>query len=316
MGEKTGIDWLYDRTGKPGATWNATSGCSKVSAGCDHCWAERVAKLRPVTHDPVEGAPFSSIVLHNDRLKLPLGWRRPRNIGVSLMGDLFHKDVPDGFILDVFAVMALAQHHRFVVCTKRPKRARAWFGTLWGLERTAEVVAGIAAIMGGIVWDGRGSDPVNYSTVCGPAPAPEALKKRRAWPGWPLPNVVFMFSAEDQATYDRRVDDALAVPAAFHGVSLEPLLGPVDLGMLGALPSTATGGSYRLVADLLDWVIAGCERPAHRHADDEWFRSLRDQCIRTGTPYFLKQAERSGAGIVKRPPLDGRVWDEMPTVLL
>lgn len=307
MRDKTGIEYLRDRSGVPGATWNPTTGCSPASEGCERCWARATAARFPAVHDPFGIDAFDRVLLHKDRLAIPLRWRRPRNVAVSFMGDLFHDAVPLEFIAAVYGVMAACPQHTFVVCTKRPNRAREW--SRWVAEQAPEAVRRFDA------------DPLTVAgrearkgTTLGepPPPTPELrvlcdamspLWPHNHWTPWPLPNVVFLFSAENQARFDERVADALAVPAAVHGVSLEPLLGPVSLTRLG----TSFG---------LQWVIAGCERPAHRHAEDAWFRSIRDQCVDAGVSFFLKQSEGVSGRVEKLPMLDGIQWTERPEVML
>lgn len=113
MGDKTAIEWTD-------ATWNPVSGCTKVSPGCAHCYAERI------TLRFKRGGPFlpgkTTINVHPERLKLPLSWRSPRRVFVNSMSDLFHEEVPLTFIQDVFCVMEQAKHHIFQILTKRHER--------------------------------------------------------------------------------------------------------------------------------------------------------------------------------------------------
>lgn len=98
-------------------TWNPVTGCSKVSEGCRNCYAER---LYPRANP---GLAFDMVALHSHRLDQPRGWRKPRKVFVCSMGDLFHRDVPDAMIHDVWNVMADCPDHTFQVLTKRPERA-------------------------------------------------------------------------------------------------------------------------------------------------------------------------------------------------
>ncbi len=114
MSDKSSIEWTD-------ATWNPVTGCTKVSAGCDHCYAETFAeRFRGVPRHPYEQG--FDLKLWPQRLGIPLGWRRPRRVFVNSMSDLFHRDVPDEYILRVFRVMAEAEIHTFQVLTKRPDR--------------------------------------------------------------------------------------------------------------------------------------------------------------------------------------------------
>lgn len=103
------------------STWNITTGCMKCSLGCEHCYAERMAKrLRGRCGYPADD-PFR-VTLHPDRLDDPRRWRKPRRVFVSSMGDLFHHDVPDEFIERIWRRMIEARRHTFLVLTKRPER--------------------------------------------------------------------------------------------------------------------------------------------------------------------------------------------------
>ena len=114
MGAKTGIEWTD-------ATWNPVTGCTKVSPGCAHCYAEAV------TLRFKRGGPYlpgqSEVLCHPERLELPARWKEPRRIFVNSVSDLFHEDVPLAFIQDVFRVMEENPRHTFQVLTKRDLRA-------------------------------------------------------------------------------------------------------------------------------------------------------------------------------------------------
>ena len=103
------------------ATWNPVTGCSKVSPGCKHCYAERMSRRLHAAGMPKYRNGFA-VTTHPDTLEIPLGWRKPRAIFVNSMSDLFHAAVPDAFIRQVFAVMEQAHWHRYQVLTKRPER--------------------------------------------------------------------------------------------------------------------------------------------------------------------------------------------------
>ena len=111
----TKIEWTQE-------TWNPVTGCTKVSQGCKHCYAER---LFPRVYAKT-GRTFTDVRCHPERLDAPLHWKKPRRIFVNSMSDLFHEDVPLEFVDDVFRIMALADWHTFQVLTKRPERMRAY----------------------------------------------------------------------------------------------------------------------------------------------------------------------------------------------
>jgi len=127
------------------ATWNPLTGCTKVSPGCKHCYAERMARRLQGTGHPSYVNGFR-LTLHDHLIDAPLSWKRPRTIFVNSMSDLFHKDVPVEFIQRVFNTMERASHHRFQVLTKRPERvlelssllpwpSNIWMGTSVENER-------------------------------------------------------------------------------------------------------------------------------------------------------------------------------------
>src|SRR5664279_5340532 len=116
MAERSSIEWTRGDDGAEGGTWNPVTGCTKVSPGCDHCYAENIAHRFAGTKAYPNGF---EVTLHPDRLELPLRWKKPRRVFVNSMSDLFHKDIPDAYIAEVFAVMASAPRHTFQILTKR-----------------------------------------------------------------------------------------------------------------------------------------------------------------------------------------------------
>ncbi len=129
MSDRSAIEWTE-------ATWNPVTGCSKVSAGCKHCYAERMA-LRLMAMGQPNYANGFEVTLQRHMLEKPLRWRQPRVIFVNSMSDLFHSDVPDSYIDAVFEVMTRAHWHVFQVLTKRAERlasyasSRAWPFNVW-----------------------------------------------------------------------------------------------------------------------------------------------------------------------------------------
>lgn len=118
------------------STWNPVTGCTKISEGCRHCYAERMARRLKAMGQPNYRNGFKT-TCHEHVLELPLSWKRPQMIFVNSMSDLFHKDVSDAFIQKIFAVMNKAPWHRFQVLTKRADRlARmssklSWAPNIW-----------------------------------------------------------------------------------------------------------------------------------------------------------------------------------------
>lgn len=115
MAQASSIEWTQ-------STWNPVTGCTKISPGCAHCYAERMAKRLQAMGQERYRSGFR-VTLQPDVVELPLRWKRPRMIFVNSMSDLFHKDVPAEFIARCFAVMERASWHTFQVLTKRPERA-------------------------------------------------------------------------------------------------------------------------------------------------------------------------------------------------
>ena len=125
---KTSIEWTRGDDGTAGYSWNPVTGCTEVSPGCDHCYAKTFAeRWRGVPGHPYEQG--FDLKLWPERLTLPLTWKKPRRIFVNSMSDLFHKDVPDSFIRDVFITMELTPRHTYQVLTKRTKRAARFFAS-------------------------------------------------------------------------------------------------------------------------------------------------------------------------------------------
>lgn len=300
MSNDSNIEWTD-------ATWNPVVGCTRVSAGCDNCYAVTMTRrLEGMAKAPGFGGRkqhYAGLTVLNNRgdrhfngvvrcvadaLEIPLRWKQPRRIFVNSMSDLFHKSVPFEFIDKVFAVMALCPQHTFQVLTKRPERMAEYLAsTASPLDRNRwDVISEVAAHMGEIIWDARGSVVHNYYG-CTVVPSGDDLKRRRVVPAWPLPNVWLGTSCESNEQR-KRIWEVLKCPAATRFVSLEPLLGPVDLDEIEALCKTWRRGPT--IGTYLDWVIVGGESGAKaRPCNVEWIRSIVQQCKGAGVPCFVKQ---------------------------
>jgi len=279
MSDKTGIQWTD-------ATWNPIRGCSRVSEGCRHCYAEGIAARFSGPGKPYEGlARFvdtpegrearwtGEVRMVPGALDQPLHWRRPRRIFVNSMSDLFHEGLPDETIEAIFGIMAACPAHTFQVLTKRPARAAKFMERV--VEMDAPTICENAC---------QALEEAGIETGCGSAFDPVE---------WPLPNVWMGTSVETQATADERIPLLLATPAAVRFVSYEPALGPVDfehdteIGVMSWLRRYELGSE---VAERIDWLIAGGESGHHaRPCDVAWLRSARDQCAAAGVPFFCKQ---------------------------
>jgi protein gp37 len=269
MSDRSGIEWTD-------ATWNPVTGCTKVSPGCDHCYAATFAeRWRGVPGHHFENG--FDLTLRPDKLTLPMSWRAPRRIFVNSMSDLFHADVPEDYIASVFAVMAATPQHTYQVLTKRHARMRA-------LLRSPDFTRRVTDHLAILARHRDGGQPVMD---------PIAL-------AWPLPNVWLGVSVEDQRWADIRVPVLLDTPAAVRFLSCEPLLGRLDLGRwLGIEHYDSFGWGEELLAALagrvgpaggLHWVIVGGESGHRaRPMDPEWVRDLREQCQAARVPFLFKQ---------------------------
>ncbi len=244
---ETKIEWA-DRV------WNPVTGCTKVSEGCRNCYADRLARRLAGRCGYPKDAPFR-VTLHPEKLDDPLRWKKPARVFVNSMSDLFHKDVPFEFIDRVFAVMAEAHRHTFIVLTKRPERMLEYMsGDRYSARRVFDLTSGLAGKF----------DCDLY---------------------WPLPNVWLGVSAENQASADERIPLLLQTPAAVRFVSCEPMLGPINLS-----PWVDPRLNVINRPQKLDWLICGGESgPGARPMNPDWARSLRDQCQAAGVSFYFKQ---------------------------
>jgi len=303
MSDTTTIEWT-DRT------WNPVTGCTKVSAGCDHCYAETM-------HERFNGrGSFALVTAHPDRFTAPLTWRRPAKVFVNSMSDLFHEDVTDDVIVRVWATMALAPRHTFQVLTKRHGRMRSLLSSGAFRARVADEAYLLAMGERGLS-DRTAADAREAYLALGPVFA-DPSRVARALP-WPLPNVWVGVSAEDQRWADIRVPALLSTPAAVRWVSAEPLLGPLSV----ARYLRGVDGEYDTCGGrALDWLVVGGESgPGARPMDPSWPLALRDECADAGVPYLFKQwgaHDATGKRVGKKAAgreLDGAVHDGYPEVV-
>lgn len=268
-GKQHPIGWLNMPGYKP-ETWNPIVGCSKVSPGCDNCYAERmafrIAQMQLKNHGKngyhyTEVSKLTSIgwtgetrLVYN-QLNWPLVWKSPRMVFVCSMGDLFHETVSHESLKQVFQIIHDNPQHIFIVLTKRPDRMAKFFSLLK-----------------------NGDVETNF------------------------PNVWLGVTAENQEQANKRIPILLQIPAAKRFVSIEPMLGPVDLTAicpakietisLNVLSGFATNQtqSFRDGLPVLDWVICGGESgPKARPMHPDWVYSLREQCTSANVPFFFKQ---------------------------
>jgi len=392
----TNIEWTEE-------TLNLWVGGSRVSAGCDHCYAIRLAVR--LAHNP--NLPAATREAYRRAIvKKPNGrwdwsgepqwipnavdkvfsWKKRRMVFVGSMTDVFHPAVPDEWLLRLFQVIADLPQHTFQILTKRGERMASWFADWWNPQRQVpmpkhrgvdgETSAALflrracctecgrfflgclngrkkwkdkaitpnyrdgvdsdwwghpSSLCDAFKWSVRGNQhgvavemedthlAVRADALTGPFPSP----LKNLWLGVTVEN----------ADHLKRLDYLMQTPAAVRFVSLEPLLGPVDLTFIRTGPDQPMEGcpgaiwhpcgnalrkwtapdDWRPGIDVpprwqgLDWVIVGAETgPGARPMDPDWARSVRDQCAAAGVPFFLKRLS-DGTRV-----LDGHTHDAMP----
>jgi protein gp37 len=204
MGERTKIEWTD-------STWNPVTGCTKVSIGCDNCYAhvlahgrlaETYSKRLPVVQTPTNVADPFAVRLWPERLNQPEKWKDPSMIFVNSMSDLFHVDVPESYVRQIFEVMLRADWHVYQVLTKRPSRAVRFFD-----------------------------------------------RNRDLFPDDEIPRHIWMGTSVENAEVAHRVDHIRSLPTAIRFLSCEPLLTAVDLRHFG--PTTWKGAETAPVGHIL-----------------------------------------------------------------
>jgi protein gp37 len=198
LGEHSKIEWTD-------STWNPVTGCTKVSAGCDNCYAHTLAHGRLAAvytrHPPIVGTPANqadpfAVRVWEERLREPSKWKDPRMIFVNSMSDLFHADVPDTFVRRIFEVMLEVDRHVYQVLTKRPARAVRFFKL-----------------------------------------------NRDLFPAGEIPRHIWMGTSVESQEVDYRIAHLRGLPAAIRFLSCEPLIGELDLeGKLDGIHWVIAGG--------------------------------------------------------------------------
>lgn len=310
MGENTQISWTD-------ATWPVARGCDKISPGCKFCWAIKDAHRMKSNPNPKVAAHFMGLTqieggkpnwsgvvrLDEAILDWPLKWSKAKRIFVASSGDLFHEELPDEDIDQVFAVIqhSSSRGHTAQVLTKRSERAFLYLTNPNLYERWMDAVNRVRAR-----WSGLPTVPLS-----------DPLR-------FPLKHVQLGFSAENQPYFDARWKfmKELADIGWLIWVSYEPALGPLN--------------ASKALSQGLKFVVCGGESgPGSRPMHPDWARGVRDQCLAYGVPFHFKQhgewTPYTPAGKVrdqfKWPDgllmhkvgkkragriLDGRTWDEMP----
>lgn len=283
---KTSIEYV-DHSVNPirarirGVTDDSGHFCVKVSPGCKNCYASRLQPRfgLPVFQDQ-RGDLEPELFLDPKVLESVLRRRKATRYFWCDMTDMFGGWVSDAWIAACFGVMAATPQHTHLVFTKRAKRMREWFA--WAAKRGDH---------------GKSMFPDDDDAWCirqmchveaRRAGAHHDSLQNHGGP-WPLPNVMLLVSAEDQKRADERIPDLLATPAARRGVSVEPMLGPVDLSIYlarGVIEAKPGDADY----DALDWVICGGESgPKARPFDVVAAEDLARQCKEAGVAFYMKQ---------------------------
>ncbi len=225
MGQLSKIEWTD-------ATWNPVTGCTKVSAGCDNCYAHALAHGRltnvylralPVVSSPENLADPFAVRLWPDRLAQPEKWAEPKMIFVNSMSDLFHVDIPETYVRSIFEVMLRVDRHVYQVLTKRPSRAARFFA-----------------------------------------------RNRDLFPGGEIPGHIWMGTSVESQDVAYRVDHIRSVPAEVRFLSCEPLLGPLSLDLDGihwVIVGGESGIGYRRMSE--EWAME--VRDQCREADVAFF---------------------------------------------
>lgn len=304
---KTTIGWTRSDDGSPGYTLNTVTGCTKVSPGCEHCYAEALSlRFGRSKHPWTKPFEAENVRLHPERLRDLFTIKEPgKRVFLDSMADLFHDLVPADHIARVFAAAAVNPHVVCQILTKRPQRTSRLLNDPAFVREVQERVDGERFTF-------------------------RFLRHLPTLPSvpitWPLPNVWLGTSVEDQRRAEERIPWLTTTPAAVRFLSCEPLLGPVDLTDITVLEGKPPYGP-RVGFDCLtgyyhgmdeyhrdetiQWVIAGGESGPHfRPMDLDWARWLRDQCQSSGVAYYFKQS--SGRLPERGRELDGRTWDELP----
>lgn len=266
MANHSKIEWT-------GRTWNPVSGCTKISAGCDNCYAERLAeRFRGTIGHPYEQG--FDLVLHPERLDQPGRWRKPSLVFVCSMADLFHKDVPREFIDRVFDAMEAAPRHQYQLLTKRSSLMRDYVNARWRGDPPAHIWLGVSVenqqAASRVVHLLNTNAAVRFLS-CEPLLGPLRLTSIDVNGDSEVNALVRTQWGEEIERWRCSSPDWQDEFCDWYGLSEMP-----------------NPGAYMMPA--IDWVIAGGESgPGARPMHPDWARSLRDQCQAPGVPFFFKQ---------------------------
>lgn len=307
---KTDISWTQQ-------TWNPIVGCSKVSKGCQNCYAETIANrmvkglAKGKTAEKYKGTISENghwsgqLNFDEKTLLLPLKIKKPTMFFVNSMSDLFHENVPFEWIYKIFAVMALCPQHTFQVLTKRSERMVEYFDYISNTE--------IANVSCEIIFKNNLKNNLKNNPF-------DIFDKQNYQ--LPLPNVWLGVSVENNKNL-HRVYDLFEVPAKVRFVSAEPLLENINFVehqdeedefdvSSNLLAGTWTGNDEGLIAKL-DWVIVGGESGfGARPCEISWVENIVTQCQTNEVPVFVKQL---GTVLGKKLGIDHKEMSQFPKSL-
>lgn len=252
------IEWVANNPyGMRGETWSPITGCSPISEGCTNCYARRMASRLKGRYGYPKDDPFR-VTFHEDRLRQPYEWRKPRMIFVSSMGDLFHEKVPYKSYRPILFSVYRNSQHLFLFLTKRP-------------ERMQSILA---------QYSGHYHDKWPFKNL---------------WLGTTVEHPDYLHRVETllQIPAAKRF---VSIEPMLSGINLTRVPGPigVNLSSIDALTGRHyhwdDGGQWTDEYDPIDWVIVGGESgPGARPMHSDWARSVRDQCQAAGTKFLFKQ---------------------------
>ena len=261
------IEWTH-RPGTKSEVLNPTTGCNKKSRGCKFCYAEKMHKrLRGMGQKKYQQPFLDGAVYWPEELAKPFKWKKPRTVFLNSMSDIFHPNITVQQIAEIYAMMFLTQWHTYIVLTKVSDRAAE---VLTSKEFWNHYIEAVNNLPYKSVWSTK------------------VWSESELYDRWPLKNVVQGVSVEN-SEQTNRIRDLAKTPSYLAVVSIEPMVGPVDL--YEPLNNNADSGLIGLrLIDILDWVIVGGEsggKGSPMHPD--WVRSVRDQCQYGGASFFFKQ---------------------------
>lgn len=277
MAGKTKIEWTA-KDGRPGRTWNPVAGCALASAGCSNCYAMRQAhriQLMQAGQGKTSHYEGTTKVVNGNPVWTGKATVAPDSVFLAPLRWKKPTTIFVNSMSDLFYERFSDEviDRVFAVAALCPQHV---------LQILTKRSGRMFAYM---------SDKDRHKKVADAVPfgLPVPFFK------WPLPNCWMGVSAEDQRRYDERKYHLRATPAAVRFFSFEPLLGPIEADYLA------------------DWAIVGAESgPGARPMQQEWVKSIKDQCVDTGVPFFLKQRLGEDGRKISMPFLDGQVWDQMP----